>query len=367
MARRFLPVKAAALAAAGFLLIGGPAVAAPDSNNDKGGGKPSSAASGKSSGNSGSNPGNSGSNPGVSGSKPSNSGSNPGKPAATPGGASSGPATPGPKDLPDTASAVAGAATAKTNPAASGTPNSFGKSVAAAASSQQAQGTSVDVEIPSATSAPTAIPSPVTPATVTVPVDAATTVTPSAPGSDPDSNRVRGTDRSGASPSAPAQPAGKPATTADAEVGPQQRTAASPATAAPAAAALSLTPPRTPPQSTGDAPGINPAGAQGSWLGRVAGHVADEVRAALRQVTLKELALAALPGLAGILFCLATGIGLGHRQAKFGFALESTGALRFAIRGPIGVVRPGGFISLPTRAGKPRSVGSRSALADRAA
>lgn len=85
----------------------------------------------------------------------------------------------------------------------------------------------------------------------------------------------------------------------------------------------------------------------------------DEVRAALREVTLQELALAALPGLVGMLFFFTTGIGIGHRQAKFGFALESTGALRFAMRGPLGVVRPGGFIAMPARAHKPRRAAPR--------
>ncbi len=370
MARRYLPVKAAALAAAGFLLIGGgPAVAAPDSSSGKGGGTPSSAASGKSSGKSGNGQGNSGSNPGNSGSNPGNSGSNPGKPAAMPGGAPPGQAKSGPKGLPDAASAVAGTATAKTNPASSGAPNSFGKSVAAAASGQHAQGAGVDAEIPGTTSVPTATAAPVTPATDTVPLEAAATVTPSAAGSgsasELDSNPTPRTDRSGAAPAVPAAPAPQagPSANAAPEVGPQQRPASSPSAAAPASAALSL----TPPQSTADAPGSTPTGAQSSWLGRVAGQVADEVRAALREVSLKELALAALPGLAGIVFCLATGIGLGHRQAKFGFALESTGALRFAVRGPIGVLRPGGFISLPNRAGTPRSTRSRVALDDRAA
>jgi hypothetical protein len=83
------------------------------------------------------------------------------------------------------------------------------------------------------------------------------------------------------------------------------------------------------------------------------------VREALREVTLKDLALAALPGLAAILFFFLTGIGIGHRQARFGFALEPTGALRFAVRGPLGVVRPGGFTSVPARAGATRNTAPR--------
>ena len=72
----------------------------------------------------------------------------------------------------------------------------------------------------------------------------------------------------------------------------------------------------------------------------------DSLKSALREVTLEDLALAALPGIAGLLFALSTGIGLGRRQAKFNFVMESTGALRFAARGPLGVVRSGGFIAV---------------------
>ena len=55
---------------------------------------------------------------------------------------------------------------------------------------------------------------------------------------------------------------------------------------------------------------------------------------ALREVSLKDLALAALPGIAGLMFLFALGVGLGHRQAWFAFSLDTGGALRFAVHGP---------------------------------
>ena len=69
-------------------------------------------------------------------------------------------------------------------------------------------------------------------------------------------------------------------------------------------------------------------------------------------MTLKDLALAALPGLAGLLFFLATGVGVGHRQARFSFAVETGGALRLAPRGPLGLVQSGGLVRVPVRPGQ---------------
>ena len=73
---------------------------------------------------------------------------------------------------------------------------------------------------------------------------------------------------------------------------------------------------------------------------------------ALREVSLKDLALAALPGIAGLMFLFALGVGLGHRQARFAFSLDTGGALRFAVHGPLGAVRSGKLISV-----RPRRVG----------
>jgi hypothetical protein len=368
--RRYLPVKAAALAAAGFLLTGGVAVAAPDSHSDKGGGngsgKPSAAASGGSAGNSGSAPGNSGSAPGKSGSAPGNSGSAPGNSGS------------GPKTLPGAASPVAGGATGKDKPTSTGgAPNSFGKSVAAAVSSQlgQGNGKSIEAETPSATTAPTAtasvsitvpipdiIPATVIPTNVPVTIPSSVTITaaltaaPSAPARDSDSAPAPArADRNRAILTTPPTAPSVTVTPGVSGAGAQQAAALPPAAPA-SAAAVSISPPQSTGGTAGPSAGPSPmGGTETSWIGRVASQVADEVREALREVTLKELALAAFPGLVGMLFFFTTGIGLGHRQAKFGFALESTGALRFAARGPLGVVRPGGFIAMPTRAGKARS------------
>jgi hypothetical protein len=103
----------------------------------------------------------------------------------------------------------------------------------------------------------------------------------------------------------------------------------------------------TPAQPAPAAPTVAPTAP--NWLSGVASQIFHGVREALRNVTLTELALAALPGVAGLLFFFGTGIGLGHRQAKFGFALASSGAVRFAVRGPLGVVRNGSSVSVHSR------------------
>lgn len=87
----------------------------------------------------------------------------------------------------------------------------------------------------------------------------------------------------------------------------------------------------------------------GGWLAYLATQISLGVREALRNVSVTELALAALPGLVGLLFFFASGVGLGRRQARFGFALQSTGAIRFAARGPLGVVRSGSLVSVRVR------------------
>jgi hypothetical protein len=90
----------------------------------------------------------------------------------------------------------------------------------------------------------------------------------------------------------------------------------------------------------------------GGWTRRVGdtvGRIVHEVVETLREVSLKDLALAALPGIAGLMFLFALGVGLGHRQARFTFSLDTGGALRFAVHGPLGVVRSGQLISVRTR------------------
>jgi hypothetical protein len=55
--------------------------------------------------------------------------------------------------------------------------------------------------------------------------------------------------------------------------------------------------------------------------------------------SLAALAAAALPGLGGLLILNAAGARIGYRQAKFGFAVHTSGMARFARPGPVGVVR----------------------------
>ncbi len=105
--------------------------------------------------------------------------------------------------------------------------------------------------------------------------------------------------------------------------------------------------PVTPAQPAVTAP-VTPPTAN-SWISGIATQIFHGVREALRNVSLTELALAALPGAVGLIFFFATGVGLGRRQAKFGFAMASSGAVRFAVRGPLGVVRSGSSVAVHSR------------------
>ena len=102
----------------------------------------------------------------------------------------------------------------------------------------------------------------------------------------------------------------------------------------------------SPPQATIPASSSNP-------LAKLPGQIAKALREALRTVSLAELALAALPGLAGLLVFFMTGVRIGHRQAKFGFAMEMTGIMRFAPTGPLGIVRTGSFVAVSAKKAAP--------------
>lgn len=115
-------------------------------------------------------------------------------------------------------------------------------------------------------------------------------------------------------------------------------------------------------QSAPAAPTASPAAP--NWLSGVASQIFHGVREAVRNVTLTELALAALPGVAGLLFFFGTGVGLGRRQAKFGFAMASSGAVRFAVRGPLGVVRNGSSVSVHSRKNFSAKVGAMATAVD---
>lgn len=86
-----------------------------------------------------------------------------------------------------------------------------------------------------------------------------------------------------------------------------------------------------------------------SWLRNLPAQIAHAIREGLKSVSLTELALAALPGLAALFVFFATGIGLGHRQARYGFVMHITGIMRFAPSGPLGVVRSGSFVAVRPR------------------
>lgn len=346
----YVRVAIVASAAVALLLSGGAtAAAAPDSSGNKGGGKPSPAASGNASSNangnstaktkgngaansagnssgtssgtsSGNAAGNSSANAAANsqGKKPTN----PGKPASNAGASNSAASnsSSGTKTLPDTASPVAQAAVNKDKPT---TPVSL-PSVPATEESAE---------------------------TVTPPADNTTGDIATAPAAQQNHNAP-----------APAGPVpARPMTNMMPGAPPQPGADGTESPGAPATAAL------TAPLSGGNAApdaSDSAAASVGRWLGDVATTVGREVREALREVTLKQLALAALPGFAGLLLFLATGVGLGHRQARFSFALETSGA-RLAPRGPLGLVSSGSFVQMGSR--KPAAGRRTLSLVDRAA
>ena len=104
------------------------------------------------------------------------------------------------------------------------------------------------------------------------------------------------------------------------------------------------------------APSVPPAA--NTWISNIASQIFHGVREALRNVSVTELAFAALPGIAGLMLFFATGIGLGRRQAKFGYVMATSGAVRFAVRGPMGVVRSGSTIKLYKKRPAPQHAAS---------
>lgn len=292
MIRSFLRVTASVWVAVMFLLAGvGIAGATPGSGDNRGGGKPSPAASGKPNGNS-----------------PASANSS-GKPT-TKSGAQSNSAS-GTKTLPGAASPVAQTAVNKDGPLAPVSPTSV----------RPAEETPV----------------PETPLPEKHTDDAAMPMAPTSSQSN-----------SGHVADAPV-PAARPATNLTAGALPQPGTDGTESLGAPATAALTAPGNAAPDAGDGAAAGV------GKWLGDVATTIGREVRAALAEVTLKDLALAALPGIAGLLFCLVTGVGLGHRQARFSFAIQTAGATRLPPRGPLGVVGSDSFVHVNARATKPRN------------
>ena len=83
--------------------------------------------------------------------------------------------------------------------------------------------------------------------------------------------------------------------------------------------------------------GVNPA--TSSFLDNI-------VKSVLVPASLTALAAIAIPGIGGLLIVCAAGIRVGYRQAKASLALRVSGIARFAVPGPMGVVRSGSLITL---------------------
>ncbi|MBV8346799.1 MAG: hypothetical protein JOZ49_04425, partial [Mycolicibacterium sp.] len=92
----------------------------------------------------------------------------------------------------------------------------------------------------------------------------------------------------------------------------------------------------------------------GARIEQVLGHVGRAIGQALRSVSLADLAAAALPGLGGLLIFTGAGVRAGHRQAKFGFAVQVAGIARFARTGPLGVVRSDRLVAIHRRKARPQ-------------
>ncbi len=81
---------------------------------------------------------------------------------------------------------------------------------------------------------------------------------------------------------------------------------------------------------------------------------------AIVAVSLSALALAAVSGVAGMLASTAAGVRIGYRQAKARMALRASGIARFAVGGPVGVVRSGTLVKFRPRTAKVVRPGARS-------
>lgn len=366
MFRPSVRVIAAAWTAAALLLAGGGvAAAAPDSGGDKGGGKPSPAVSGNGNGNgNGNNNGNSNGNSKPQGNSKANS---PGNSAGSQGnsnGNSNGSAN---GSANSSANGNSGSNGQGNKPAETGKSNGNSQG----ANSNGSNGSSDTKTLPDTAS-------PVAQAAVNKDKPKDTGATEEAVTPDPTTAPVPAESVDTPAPARDTAAQSGSATAAGSETDPQTRPAPAPDTAATplsgrnqlpdAPATAAFTAPLSPAGDAGQVDSPEPQGVParvGKWIGAAATTIAREVREALREVTLKDLALAALPGIAGLLFFLATGVGLGHRQARFNFVIETAGALRLAPRGPLGVVGSDSFVHVNIRAAAPRQRTLR--LADRAA
>jgi len=80
---------------------------------------------------------------------------------------------------------------------------------------------------------------------------------------------------------------------------------------------------------------------------------------AIVAVSLSALALAAMSGVAGMLASTAAGVRIGYRQAKARMALRASGIARFAVGGPVGVVRSGTLVAFRPRTANVARPGAR--------
>ena len=78
--------------------------------------------------------------------------------------------------------------------------------------------------------------------------------------------------------------------------------------------------------------------------------IRDVGRTLVESPSLMALAMAALPGLFGLLVLTGGGVRVGYRQAKADLVMHRHGLAQFARMGPIGVVRSESLVSVRLRA-----------------
>jgi hypothetical protein len=85
---------------------------------------------------------------------------------------------------------------------------------------------------------------------------------------------------------------------------------------------------------------------------------------AIVAVSLSAVAVLAMSGVAGLFASTAAGVRVGYRQAKARMALRASGIARFAVGGPVGVVRTGSLVAFRPRPVKVTRPSMRSLAAD---
>ncbi|MGV0745600.1 hypothetical protein [Mycolicibacterium sp. XJ870] len=80
--------------------------------------------------------------------------------------------------------------------------------------------------------------------------------------------------------------------------------------------------------------------------------ISDVGRKLLESPSLMALAVAALPGLGGLVLLTTSGVRIGYRQAKVSFVMRQQDIARFALMGPIGIARSQSVVSVHVRASR---------------